>query len=540
MFKIRKLYQIAFFIFTLYVFFGGDSLNESAVRFFNSFHIFPSLNSAVYGHGSRYMAVTLILFATAAVFGRFYCSFLCPMGFLQDIMSLVTRRLNFKPGRVKSFMWPGVFVLFFTVFSVLSANGFWGWLDHFSVFGRVLNSFAVPVFNNALSPFAGYLNKTSFLQIETEEIIAGFDFYYSFIFLAALFIIGAYWPRWFCNTLCPSGALFSLIFRSGFLKIELNSACPGCKKCERNCPSGSITDGAVDYATCVTCLECVNVCPKRVLSVSFRRNGPAPGNPSGETFVKGPAHGSRRAFITGSSALLAGIFSAGYLSKLPLVFKDIKKISFAIPPGAGNAFDFFSKCSACHMCITNCPTGVLKPALFENGPAGLSKPRLDFEKSHCSYECNLCTGVCPSGALNYLPLNVKKTTAIGKVVLDTGEKTDCIPYKEKTDCGSCAEHCPTGAVHMVRQGDVFVPKIRRAFCNGCGICESVCPVTENKPIRVVALPRHARVSLLADYEKRLENKKSAAQKNAAPQTGSQTQPGGGPVQAKPAAGDFPF
>ena len=125
------------------------------------------------------------------------------------------------------------------------------------------------------------------------------------------------------------------------------------------------------------------------------------------------------------------------------------------------------------------------------------------------------------------------------MVLDTSAKTDCIPYKEKIDCGSCAEHCPTGAVYMVRQGDVFVPKIRRAFCNGCGICESVCPVLENKPIRVVALPRHTRVTLLADYEKKLESKKSAVQKNAAPPAGSQTPPGD-PSQGKPATGDFPF
>jgi polyferredoxin len=530
--KIRKLYQSIFLIFSFYIFTADTALGESAVKFFHSLHVFPSLNAAFSGHGSRWMAVTLMLLLLTAFFGRFYCSFLCPVGFLQDILSAVSKRMRIKPGRVTNYPRLRVFMLFFTVFLALFNTGLWGWLDHFSIFGRLTNGFAIPAVNFILSPLEPYLNKTNYFQIEGSSAQAGFDFYYSILFIAALLAVSAFRPRWFCNTLCPSGALFGLIFKSGFMKIKLSPPCPGCKKCERNCPSGSIADGRVDYSTCVTCFECVKICPKDILKVSFRRT-----EANAEIFPEPKetsASGTRRAFITNIAAVAAGIVSAGYSSKLALAFDNVRKIACVIPPGAGTAYNFFSKCSACHMCISNCPSKVLKPALLENGFVGLSKPRMDFEKSYCGFECNICTGVCPSGALTYLPLAKKQTTAVGKVVLDTSAKTECIPYKNNTDCGSCAEHCPTGAVYMVRQGDVFVPRIRRAFCNGCGACEHVCPVAgAGKPIRVVPFPRHIPVQRLADIQDKIKK---------APDAKAPDAPAKGVEDAKPSGGTggFPF
>lgn len=537
---IRRLYQLSFFAFTFYIFTADTALVNTAVRFFNSLHLFPTLAAVFGGRGTRFAAVALLLLALTAFFGRFYCSFLCPLGFLQDAFSAASRRLGIKPGRVRSYLPLRAFVLFSTIFAVLFGTGLWGWLDHFSIFGRLANGFVIPLVNFVLAPFEGFLNRTIWFQIDGREARAGFDFYYSMAFLTFLFTVSAFRPRWFCNALCPSGAVFALINGAGFLKIRLAPPCPGCKKCERICPSGSITDGVVDYATCVSCLECVGVCPKDRLKVSFGHgcdlsNAARSENDSVSSNCRALSV-SRRAFLANTAAVATGIFSAGYLSKFALAFDGAKKIACVLPPGAGTAYNFFSKCSACHMCISNCPSKVLKPAFLENGIAGLSKPRMDFEKSYCGHECNVCTKVCPTGALTYMPLEKKQATAVGKVVLDMSEKTECIPYKHKKDCGSCAEHCPTGAVYMVSQGDVFVPKIRRAFCNGCGACEHVCPVAgTGKPIRVVPLPRHIYVPRLADVQ---EKQSSRAANPAAPQPASAPPPGSdGPAGGKDG---FPF
>ncbi len=516
--KIRKIYQLIFLSFTFFIFTADTAITPDVIGFFHSLHIFPVLNSAFCGDGARYMALTLILIVSTAFLGRFYCSFLCPLGFLQDILSLVARFLKIKPGRVRNIWWLRVFILFLTIFAVLFGTGLWGWLDHFSIFGRLINSLAIPAANYALSPLAPYLNKTNYLQIDgLDAHFSSFDFYCSLIFLTALFIISAFRPRWFCNTLCPSGALFALIYKAGFIKIQLSKNCPGCKRCEKVCPSGSITNGQIDYSTCVTCFECLRICPFNILKISVGKNkiNSTDSNSDGASNSdsvyaqtatdfsikdKQIVSASRRAFIINIASVSAAICASNILAKPAMGLINTKKIGASMPPGAVNAHNFFSKCSACHLCISNCPSKALKPALLENGIIGISKPRLDYDKSYCAYECNVCTQICPSGALKNLPLEEKQITAIGTVFLDTTPKTHCIPYKDKTDCGSCAEHCPTGAVYMVKSAEVFVPKIRRAFCNGCGACEHVCPVLENKPIKVMPLAKQPKIRRLADNQ----------------------------------------
>lgn len=545
--KIRKIYQLIFLSFTFFIFTADTAITQAVIGFFHSLHIFPALNSAFGGSGARYMAFTLIFLIATAVFGRFYCSFLCPLGFLQDILSSIARIFKIKPGRVHNIWWLRTFILFLTIFAAIFGTGFWGWLDHFSIFGRLINGFVIPAANYTLSPLAPYLNKTNYLQIEgLDAHFSGFDFYYSLIFITALFIISAFRPRWFCNTLCPSGALFALIYKAGFLKIQLSKNCPGCKRCEKICPSASITNGEIDYATCVTCFECVRVCPSNILKISVGKNKndaatayiqTAPGTPADN---KQNIASDRRAFIANMASVSAAVCAANYLAKPAMSLINIKKIGASMPPGAINAHNFFSKCSACHLCISNCPSKVLKPALLENGITGISKPRLDYDKSYCAYECNVCTGVCPSGALKYLPLKEKQITAIGTVFLDTTAKTHCIPYKDKVDCGSCAEHCPTGAVYMVKNGDVFVPKIRRAYCNGCGICEHVCPVLENKPIKVMPLAKQPKIRRLADVQaaqKPSAESSGSTSKNADANSKANTSNNANPADSK---NDFPF
>ena len=59
---------------------------------------------------------------------------------------------------------------------------------------------------------------------------------------------------------------------------------------------------------------------------------------------------------------------------------------------------FLSRCTACQLCISACPTHVLQPALLEYGLAGLLKPRLDYSLSFCNFDCVQCGEACPTGA----------------------------------------------------------------------------------------------------------------------------------------------
>lgn len=156
--------------------------------------------------------------------------------------------------------------------------------------------------------------------------------------------------------------------------------------------------------------------------------------------------------------------------------KIVPKNSTPIPPGAGSLQEFRKSCTACQLCVSQCPSGVLRPAFFENGITGFMQPVLRYGIHHfCDYECIKCIEICPTKALGTLSLAEKKLTRIGKVKLIIEE---CIVIKDNKACGACAEHCPTGALRMVpyKPGITKPEIVNKEACIGCGGCESICPV----------------------------------------------------------------
>jgi len=156
------------------------------------------------------------------------------------------------------------------------------------------------------------------------------------------------------------------------------------------------------------------------------------------------------------------------------------------PPGAIRLRRFTHSCSACHLCVSACPTKVLTPSFFEYGAAGLMQPLMDFEKSFCDYECNACGKVCPTGAIQPLPLEVKKLVQIGKAEIF---EEICVVYVDHNNCGACGEVCPTHAISFIDKKNILYPKVDTEYCIGCGACQLVCPTTP-KSIVVHALDVH--------------------------------------------------
>jgi ferredoxin len=213
-------------------------------------------------------------------------------------------------------------------------------------------------------------------------------------------------------------------------------------------------------------------------------------------------------------------------------FEEAIKTHQVSPPGSRSIRHFTASCTACHLCVSACPTGVLKPSLFEWGFFGMGQPYMDYHTSFCNYECVKCSEVCPNKAI--LPLtqsalpelkaaaeedarqsfearfdreadlsssadralmqdmirrNIKVQTQIGTVRFI---RNNCIVYSEETSCGSCSEHCPTKAVRMVPyKGELTIPSVDTDICVGCGACEYACPVTPNKAIIVDGCEEHA-------------------------------------------------
>lgn len=222
------------------------------------------------------------------------------------------------------------------------------------------------------------------------------------------------------------------------------------------CPSGCIDPaaGTIDNERCVRCLNCLSAC--RLHAVKFGRP-----EKKAQSLDEG-----RRAFLVNGGILIAGLAAGLALTRAGMgKLADYARRFSILPPGAGNAERFASRCTACQLCTANCPAKIIVPAPGGDGPVSL-----DLNRGACSYDCNRCSQVCPTGALRPLTLQAKQKTKIAEAKLNPRL---CIVFQEGEKCGKCASVCPTGAVTLRRTG---APRpVNLALCIGCGACQKICP-----------------------------------------------------------------
>jgi ferredoxin len=173
------------------------------------------------------------------------------------------------------------------------------------------------------------------------------------------------------------------------------------------------------------------------------------------------------------------------------------------PPGSQGVAHLLQKCTSCHLCVSKCPTNIIKPAFLEYGVGGMLQPTLKFDDDFCNYECTICSDVCPTGALLPLTKEAKLTNQMGQVHF---VMNDCIVFTDETSCGACVVNCPTEAVFMVDyKNDLSIPEVDNSKCVGCGGCEYNCPATPRKAIFVEGIDRHKTIKLEKVEEVKVDN-----------------------------------
>ncbi len=436
-----------------------------------------------------FLAVLVLTLLT----GRTYCSFLCPLGIGMDLNSRIGGRIK-KKFRRYGFKKPFTILRYSLLAITLIITMFWGiymitLLDPYSIFARFMTFIAKPaivVINNFL---AGILGKFDIYTLSNIPI-KGFPLItygipaFFFLLVGGLSLTKG---RLYCNMFCPVGTLLGLISKVSILRIKFDeSACTRCGRCAMRCKSSCIDflNHDIDISRCVGCFNCITTCQDKAISY-------------GVVNIKKKKHvtdESKRKVIAGSLLFLFGIsqMAKGQIKTAPVPKKDStvkENRKFAVcPPGGGTIADFNKNCTACSLCITACPNGVLEPAIKQYGLTGFMQPVMNYHKSFCTYNCTICTEVCPTYALRPLMLDAKKLTQIGKVNFI---KDNCIVKTEKTACGACSESCPTKAVFMIPyEGNLLIPELNLEICIGCGHCEFACPTVPYKAIFVDGNPIH--------------------------------------------------
>ena len=475
--KLRIILASVFFIGITLLFVG---IGQEWWAWMAKLQFLPSclaLNAAVI------IGITLL----TLVFGRIYCSVICPMGVFQDSVNWLSAKRKGKKRRFKfhkehKIARYAVLVAFIAAL-VAGCQVFIALIAPYSAYGRIVRSIA---------------------GLAAGESMAWPLLTVAAVTLVAIFACAWLWGREYCNTVCPVGTVLSLFSRFALFRPAIDTdKCIHCHACEKKCKASCIDSATqtIDYSRCLDCFDCIDDCKANAIKYRF-----AYGKKKEETAGTDDADKSRRNFIAttailGGAALSATTGISAYAQDEPveeevkhldggvaevLPKKDPVRSERLVPPGAVSVEDFYSKCIGCQLCVSACPNGVLKPS---TDLKHLLKPQMSYEDGYCRPECTACSDVCPTGAILPVAKEQKTSVHIGtaSVKLEL-----CITVRDDVDCGNCSRHCPTGAIRMVKAEGYKhqIPTIAEEMCIGCGACENLCPIRPVSAITVNGLSEH--------------------------------------------------
>lgn len=474
---------------------GHDDINAAVNSFFRAdpLVLFSYLLAAKSWSWLLFPAVLMTV--ATLVLGRFFCGWICPLG---TILDLVTSKIR-KTAPIKALK--GNFK-YWLLLPLLSASLFnvnlSGLLDPIAILLRALTFLLYPVLG--LVSREGWVGLYRVLGERRDTLTPAYnlirdnllpfrDTLYPLALLSTAILLGIialerFETRNWCRNICPLGTLLGWLARfSPFSRVP-QALCSDCGQCRELCPT-SFDQDVLHKEECVLCMECLQGCPhERILfRPSLKLNG------------CGPLLPERR--------LLLGGMAGGLLLALPIRFRYPEKQSRLLrPPGVRNEDDFLKKCVRCGECMKVCLKNALYPAAYQAGLEGIYTPLLIPRLGYCEYNCTLCGQVCPTGAIPSLPVETKRREVIGKAVFD---KNHCLPFARKIDCIVCEEHCPIPE-KAIRSREVQVmgldglvrtikePYMVEEICNGCGICENVCPLETKAGIEVFAVKNRTPIS----------------------------------------------
>lgn len=445
------------------------------------------------------LAVNVVVIAALVVltlvFGRIYCSVICPLGIMMDGFGWLGKKAKknrYTYSKALSSLRAAVFTGFL-ILLVLGVGTLVQLLSPYSTFGLIATNLLQPVYqagNNVLAAIAEHYDSYAFYHSDVW-LRSGISLGIAVVMLVILALLAWRNGRTYCNTICPVGTVLSIFAKFSWLKIHFDEGkCKNCSLCTKNCKASCIDfkNHTVDYTRCVTCGDCIDSCKFGALKYGPAGHLSHPENPDNPE----APDTSRRSFLL-SSALLATAAMAQQKDKM--MDGGLAEIEDKVaperqtpltPPGSLSAKNMALRCTGCQLCISECPNQVLRPS---DDLWHLMQPVMSYERGYCRPECNRCSQVCPTGAIKPIVPEVKASTQIGHAVWI---KKNCIPLTDGVSCGNCARHCPTGAIEMVlsdpdNEESPEIPVVNEAICIGCGACENLCPA---RPFSAIYVEGH--------------------------------------------------
>ena len=446
--------------------------------------------------------VVAALVILTLLFGRVYCSVICPLGVMQDIISWIhgktkkKNRFRFSYSPAKNILRYAVLVLFIAGLA-LGAHSIAIIIAPYSAYGRIAGNLLAPLYqwaNNFLAWIAERADSYAFYSTEVwlrslpTFIIAAVTF-------VIIFILAWRNGRTWCNTICPVGTVLGFLSRFSFFAPAIDTdKCRNCGLCGKQCKAACINmkEHEIDLSRCVACMDCIDACKDGAIHYVRRKSSKnaAKTESRNETPDKG-----RRAFIASSAIAMTAAASTKAQIKgdggLAPVSRSLKpeRNTPVVPAGSESLKNFTDHCTACQLCVSVCPNQVLRPSTSLDT---LMMPEMGFERGYCRPECTLCSEICPAGAIKPVSRVEKSSIQVGIAVINLD---NCIVNTDGVHCGNCSKHCPANAIRMVRKEPdsdnwLRIPTVNENRCIGCGACENVCPARPLAAIHIEGYETH--------------------------------------------------
>ncbi|MBQ7811760.1 MAG: 4Fe-4S binding protein [Bacteroidales bacterium] len=510
--KIRIILATVFFIGVTLLFLDFTGALHTWLGWMAKVQFLPAFLAMNFG-------VVAVLLVLTLLFGRVYCSVICPLGVMQDIISWIhgkTKKKNrFRFTWSPAKKWLRYIVLgLFIIGLALGAHSIAILIAPYSAYGRIAANLFAPLYqwgNNLLAWFAERAGSYAFYSVDVWIRSVS-----TFAIAAVTFIvIGVLaWRngRTWCNTICPVGTFLGFFSRfSVFAPVIDTEKCRNCQLCSRQCKASciNIKEHEIDYSRCVACMDCIDTCKdgaihyrRRSFASAQNHNSAAQNDRSDKVVIPSDRRESgesidtgRRAFMTaGAIAAATATLKAqeqrmdGGLAAIEHAEKPERQTPL-VPAGSVSLKHFNDHCTGCQLCVSECPNGVLRPS---TSLMRLMQPEMSYERGWCRPECNRCSQICPAGAILPISIEEKSSVQIGHAVINLA---NCVVNTDGVSCGNCARHCPNGAIRMVRKNpddpaSLFIPTVNEERCIGCGACENLCPARPFTAIHVEGHEKH--------------------------------------------------
>ena len=304
--SVRIRITFSLFIFTLFLllFCGSEKISAFLFSILLPLQFVPALIRILTNPAAIFVIGFVSIIIITLIFGRVYCSFLCPLGTLQDIFIALSRKIGWhkihsfrKPHNLLHYCVLGLVI----VTAALGSMSLLNLLDPYSIMGRMITQFAQPFFflayNTTVSLmkyFHIYLFSKDTGPLNLPVLLVNIG-----LFILILMMSLRY-GRLYCNSLCPVGTLLGLISRISLFKFVIDrTGCRECVRCEAVCKAGCIDtqNAMIDQSRCVSCFNCLATCPQSI--VSYRSSVKKP-----ESASWSPA---RRSILIGSVATAGSV-----------------------------------------------------------------------------------------------------------------------------------------------------------------------------------------------------------------------------------------